>query len=73
MFGGWEGSNSLRNSGGFDQRVKEMLSTKCPSDDAAPASLVYEFSGLGWGCRGEKRRERVRFGYGCGGQRKVRQ
>uniref|UniRef100_A0A7N2LKB7 non-specific serine/threonine protein kinase n=1 Tax=Quercus lobata TaxID=97700 RepID=A0A7N2LKB7_QUELO len=47
-----------------------MLSAKCPSDDAAPASLVYEFSGLGWGCRGEKRRERVRFGYGCGGQRK---
>ena len=38
--------NSLRNSGGFDQRVKEMLSTKCPSDDATPASLVYGFSGL---------------------------
>ena len=38
--------NSLRNSGGFDQRVKEMLSTKCPSDDAAPTSPVYEFLGL---------------------------
>uniref|UniRef100_A0A7N2N871 Retrovirus-related Pol polyprotein from transposon TNT 1-94 n=1 Tax=Quercus lobata TaxID=97700 RepID=A0A7N2N871_QUELO len=32
-----------------------MLSTKCPSDDAAPASPVYRFSGLGWGYRGEKR------------------
>ena len=50
-------SNSLRNSGGFDQRVKEMLSTNCPSDDAAPVSLVYGFFGLGWGCRGEKRGE----------------
>ena len=49
--------NLLRNSGGFDQRVKDMLSTKCPSDDAAPASLVYGFSRLGWGCHGEKRRE----------------
>ena len=49
--------NSLRNSGGFNQRVKEMLSTKCPSDDAAFASLVYGFSGLGWGCHGEKRGE----------------
>ena len=38
--------NSLRNSGGFNQRVKEMLSTKCPSNDAAPASLVYGFLGL---------------------------
>ena len=49
--------NSLRNSGGFDQRVKEMLSTKCPSDDATPASPVYGFSGLSWGCHGEKRGE----------------
>ena len=49
--------NSLRNSGGFDQRVKEMLSMKCPSDDVALASLVYGFSGLGQGCRGEKRGE----------------
>ena len=49
--------NSLRNSGGFDQKVKEMLSTKCPLDDAALASLVYGFSGLGRGCRGEKRGE----------------
>ena len=39
--------NLLRNSGGFDQRVKDMLSTKCPSDDVAPPSLVYGFSGLG--------------------------
>ena len=31
---------------GFDQRVKEMLSTKCPSDDAAPTLLVYGFLGL---------------------------
>ena len=38
--------NSLRNSGGFDQRVKEMLSIKFPLDDAAPASPVYEFLGL---------------------------
>ena len=38
--------NSLRNSGGFNQRVKEMLSTKCPSDDAAPALPVYGFLGL---------------------------
>ena len=49
--------NSLRNNGGFDQRVKEMLSTKCPSDDAAPALPVYEFSELGLGYRGEKRGE----------------
>ena len=38
--------NLLRNSGGFDQRVKEMLSTKCPSDDATPASPVYGFLGF---------------------------
>ena len=38
--------NLLRNSGGFDQRVKEMLSMKCPSDDVAPASPVYRFLGL---------------------------
>jgi len=55
--GGLGALNSLRNSGGFDQRVKEMLSMKCPSDDATPASPVYGFSGLGWGCRGEKRGE----------------
>ena len=48
-------SNSLRNSGGFDQRVKEMLSTKFPSNDAVPTSLVYGFSGFGWGYCGEKR------------------
>ena len=46
LFGGLVASNSLRNSGGFDQRVKEMLSTKCPSDDVALASLVYRFLGL---------------------------
>ena len=40
-------SNSLRNSGGFDQRVKEMLSMNCPSDDATPVSLMYGFFGLG--------------------------
>ena len=49
LFGGLVALNLLRNSGGFDQRMKEMLSTKCPSDDAAPASPVYGFSGLGWG------------------------
>ena len=38
--------NSLRNSGGFDQRVKEKLSTKCPSDDVAPALPMYGFLGL---------------------------
>ena len=38
--------NSLRNSVGFDQRVKEMLSKKCPSDDVALASPVYRFLGL---------------------------
>ena len=49
--------NLLRNSGSFDQRVKEMLSTKCPSDDAVATSPVYGFFGLGWGYRGEKRGE----------------
>ena len=49
--------NSLRNNGGFDQRVKKMLSTKCPSDDAALALPVYRFFGLGWGCHGAKRGE----------------
>ena len=46
LFGGLVALNSLRNSGGFYQRVKEMSSTKCPSDDAAPASPVYRFLGL---------------------------
>ena len=49
--------NLLRNSGGFDQMVKEMLSMKCPLDDATSALLVYGFSGLGQGCRGEKKGE----------------
>ena len=62
--------NLLRDSGGFDQRVKEMLSMKCPSNDAAPASPVYRFSGLGWGYCGEKRGERVRLNCGCSGQRR---
>ena len=47
LFGGLVALNLLRNSGGFDQRMKEMLSTKCPLDDATPASPVYGFSGLG--------------------------
>ena len=50
--------------------MKEILGTKCPSDDATLASLVYGFSGLGWGYCGEKRGERVRLGCGCGGHRR---
>ena len=41
LFGGLVALNSLRNSGGFDQRLKEMLSSKCPDD--APATPVYGF------------------------------
>ncbi|XP_057497080.1 uncharacterized protein LOC130781773 [Actinidia eriantha] len=41
LFGGLVALNSLRNSGLFDQRVKEMLGRKCPYD--APASPVYGF------------------------------
>ena len=69
-FGGFE---FAEEQWGFRSEGEGNVECEIPSDDAAPASLVYEFSGLGWGCRGEKKRERVRFGYGCGGQRKVRQ
>ncbi|KAK9275338.1 hypothetical protein L1049_022602 [Liquidambar formosana] len=41
LFGGLVALNSLRNSGGFDERVKEMLTRKCPDD--APAPPVYGF------------------------------
>ncbi|KAG7032612.1 hypothetical protein SDJN02_06662, partial [Cucurbita argyrosperma subsp. argyrosperma] len=41
LFGGLVALNSLRNSGEFDQRIKDMLSSKCP--DEAPATPVYGF------------------------------
>lgn len=41
LFGGLVALNSLRNSGGFDRRVREMLKSKCPDD--APAPPVYGF------------------------------
>lgn len=41
LFGGLVALNSLRNSGGFDKRIKEMLGSKCPDD--APAPTVYGF------------------------------
>ncbi|XP_022146327.1 uncharacterized protein LOC111015565 [Momordica charantia] len=41
LFGGLVALNSLRNSGEFDRRIKEMLSDKCPDD--APAPPVYGF------------------------------
>ncbi|KAM1520488.1 hypothetical protein ACFX10_010868 [Malus domestica] len=44
LFGGLVALNSLRNSGGFDQRLEEMLSSKCPDD--APAPPVYGFDDL---------------------------
>lgn len=41
LFGGLVALNSLRNSGNFDQRFREMLGKKCSSD--APAPPVYGF------------------------------
>ncbi|KAI7986008.1 hypothetical protein LOK49_LG14G01836 [Camellia lanceoleosa] len=41
LFGGLVALNSLRNSGLFEQRLKEMVGRKCPDD--APAALVYGF------------------------------
>ncbi|KAF3432467.1 hypothetical protein FNV43_RR27207 [Rhamnella rubrinervis] len=41
LFGGLVALNSLRNSGGFDQRLKEMVGPKCPDD--APTPPVYGF------------------------------
>ncbi|TXG56944.1 hypothetical protein EZV62_018257 [Acer yangbiense] len=41
LFGGLVALNSLRNSGGFDHRLREMLGRKCSSD--APAAPVYGF------------------------------
>ncbi|KAH7570740.1 hypothetical protein JRO89_XS05G0173800 [Xanthoceras sorbifolium] len=41
LFGGLVALNSLRNSGEFDQRLREMLGRKCSSD--APAAPVYGF------------------------------
>lgn len=41
LFGGLVALNSLRNSGSFDQRCREMLMKKCSSD--APAPPVYGF------------------------------
>ncbi|GMY18004.1 hypothetical protein FCV25MIE_13243 [Fagus crenata] len=43
LFGGLVALNSLRNSGGFDKRLREMLATKCGPDQAAPAPPVYGF------------------------------
>jgi glutaredoxin len=44
LFGGLVALNSLRNSGGFDRRLKEMLGSKCPDD--APAPPVYGFDDI---------------------------
>ncbi|KAJ9175348.1 hypothetical protein P3X46_013913 [Hevea brasiliensis] len=41
LFGGLVALNSLRNSGIFDQRLKEMLGSKCSGD--SPAAPVYGF------------------------------
>ncbi|KAL9389766.1 hypothetical protein Peur_018371 [Populus x canadensis] len=41
LFGGLVALNSLRNSGGFEQRLKEMLAKKCSGN--APAPTVYGF------------------------------
>ncbi|KAJ8759249.1 hypothetical protein K2173_006769 [Erythroxylum novogranatense] len=41
LFGGLVALNSLRNSGTFDQRLKELLSDKCSGE--APSSPVYGF------------------------------
>lgn len=41
LFGGLVALNSLRNSGEFDHRLKEMVGPKCPDD--APAPPVYGF------------------------------
>ncbi|XP_052206131.1 uncharacterized protein LOC127810609 isoform X2 [Diospyros lotus] len=41
LFGGLVALNSLRNSGLFEQRLKEMLGRKCPDD--APSPPVYGF------------------------------
>ncbi|XP_030524448.1 uncharacterized protein LOC115736757 [Rhodamnia argentea] len=41
LFGGLVALNSLRNSGGFDQRLKEMLRGRCSGE--APAPPVYGF------------------------------
>ncbi|WCJ17613.1 glutaredoxin-related [Euphorbia peplus] len=41
LFGGLVALNSLRNSGGFDDRLKEMLGGKCSGE--APAAPVYGF------------------------------
>ncbi|KAJ6721402.1 F26K24.21 PROTEIN [Salix viminalis] len=41
LFGGLVALNSLRNSGGFEQRLKEMLEKKCSGK--APAPPVYGF------------------------------
>ncbi|KAI6670858.1 hypothetical protein NL676_005743 [Syzygium grande] len=41
LFGGLVALNSLRNSGGFDRRLKEMLGGKCSGE--APAPPVYGF------------------------------
>ncbi|XP_050375005.1 uncharacterized protein LOC126792619 [Argentina anserina] len=44
LFGGLVALNSLRNSGEFDQRLKEKIGSKCPDD--APAQPVYGFDDL---------------------------
>ncbi|PON50248.1 Dishevelled [Parasponia andersonii] len=41
LFGGLVALNSLRNSGDFDRRLREMVGTKCPDD--APSPPVYGF------------------------------
>ncbi|KAM2989369.1 hypothetical protein FF2_003359 [Malus domestica] len=44
LFGGLVALNSLRNGGRFDQRLEEMLSSKCPDDALAPP--IYGFDDL---------------------------
>ena len=41
LFGGLVALNSLRNSGDFDRRLREMVGPKCPDD--APSPPVYGF------------------------------
>ncbi|KAF4368964.1 hypothetical protein G4B88_011792 [Cannabis sativa] len=41
LFGGLVALNSLRNSGDFDRRLREMVASKCPDD--APSPPVYGF------------------------------
>jgi glutaredoxin len=53
LLGGLVVLNSLRNSGEFDRRVRELAGRRCP--DAAPRVPVYGFDGVeGEGTDGEE-------------------